>query len=158
MDYDYGELSYDHDAHGNLKDDSKETFIQDLQMDLSLERAARVQYLAFASLLTGPESLSLQDEFKDHAHDEGKHEKKLLEIIVYLGGVPDTRMAYVDVGQGNDTKFALIQTSEELALSRYKKRYKDAESLGLCEILDDLLDILGDERSHLNDIKSVRGI
>src|SRR3972149_11091402 len=121
---------------------TKKALLEELNKDLEWEYAAAIQYVQHASAMTGAQYESIQKELVIHSQEEMQHALMLSEQIDFLGGTPT-----VDVEQrqtAKDTLQMLKQdlAGEELAISRYKKRIAQAESLkeyGLRRILEDIL-------------------
>ena len=136
---------------------TKKALLEELNKDLEWEYAAAIQYVQHASAMTGAQYESIQKELVIHSQEEMQHALMLSEQIDFLGGTPT-----VDVEQrqtAKDTLQMLKQdlAGEELAISRYKKRIAQAESLkeyGLRRILED---ILIQEEEHKRDLMTVVG-
>ncbi|HHY93149.1 MAG TPA: ferritin-like domain-containing protein, partial [Firmicutes bacterium] len=63
-----------------------------LNLDLSWEYAALIQYIQHAAMLTGPEYVAVMDEELQHAQQEHDHAVQLSDQIQYLGGVPTVQV------------------------------------------------------------------
>lgn len=136
-------------------DISKDSLIEELNKDLELEYAAAIQYVQHASVMTGPEYISIIKEILIHANEELAHAATLSEQIAFLGGTPTVNVESVAVS--TNTKVMLEQDlqAEEIAINRYKERITQAESLaeyGLRRVLED---ILLQEEEHKRDLLTV---
>lgn len=136
---------------------TKEEFIQELNKDLEWEYAAAVQYVQHAAMMTGPEYDAISKELVIHSNEEMGHALKLSELICDLGGVPTIEVEKRETS--NDSKVMLEQDlkGEELAVSRYKDRIRQAEELGEYGVRRVLEDILMDEEEHRRDLLASLG-
>jgi bacterioferritin len=136
---------------------TKEQFIDNLNKDLELEYAAAIQYIQHAAVITGPEYDAIAEELLIHADEEINHAKQISDMIADLGGTPtiDVEKRYVS----DQSKQMLEQDldGEERAISRYKERIAQAESLGEYGIRRGLEDILMQEEEHRRDLLSSLG-
>ena len=136
---------------------TKKALLEELNKDLEWEYAAAIQYVQHASAMTGAQYDSIQKELVVHSQEEMQHALMLSEQIDFLGGTPT-----VDVEQRQTSKNTLQMlkqdlAGEELAITRYKERIAQAESLkeyGLRRILED---ILIQEEEHKRDLMTVVG-
>ena len=129
--------------------------LDELNKDLEWEYAAAIQYIQHASVMTGAQYESIQKELVVHSQEEMQHALMLSEQIDFLGGTPTVDVEKREVS--TDTLQMLKQdlAGEELAISRYKKRIEQAESLkeyGLRRVLED---ILIQEEEHKRDLMTV---
>lgn len=136
---------------------TKEQFIAELNKDLEWEFAAAIQYVQHAAVITGPEYDAISKELIIHSNEEMAHAVSLSTLICDLGGVP-----VVDVEErktADDGKTMLEQdlAGEELAVSRYKERIAQAESLGEYGVRRILEDILMQEEEHRRDLMNSLG-
>ncbi|MGI6286079.1 ferritin-like domain-containing protein [Neomoorella humiferrea] len=74
-----------------------EQIIKLLNLDLSWEYAAMIQYIQHASMLTGPQYVAIIDEELQHAQDEHDHAVKLSDKIQYLGGIPTVQVQEIKI-------------------------------------------------------------
>jgi len=73
---------------------SKKELLEMLNRALELEHAARIQYLAHAELVKGPNAEAIIARLREIAKDEEKHEEMFREMIAtYLEGVPSMGIA-----------------------------------------------------------------
>lgn len=136
---------------------NKEQFIDELNKDLEWEYAAAVQYVQHAAMMTGPEYDSISKELVVHSNEEMTHALKLSELITDLGGVPTIELEAREVSEDSKIMLAQDLKGEELAVSRYKERIRQAEELGEYGIRRVLEDILMDEEEHRRDLLASLG-
>jgi bacterioferritin len=136
---------------------TKNELLKKLNGDLAWEYAALIQYVQHASVVTGAEYESIIAELLLHANEEMQHAVNLSGQIDFLGGVPAVDVQRIKTS--SDSKEMLEQDLEgELdAVSRYKERVAQAESLqeyGLRRVLEDILIM---EEEHARDLMTVLG-
>lgn len=132
-----------------MKDDSQlQELINGLNEDLANEYAATIMYTYNASVVSGLYRSLLKPFFEDEINDEIGHALYLSDKIKTLGGTPTTTPK--EVKQLTNVKDMLEETrkAEENTIQRYEKRKKQAEELGLTELVVKLEDMIADETSH----------
>lgn len=122
--------------------------IEALNEDITYELAATVQYLWHHFMAEGMESPAIIELFEKTSRDEMKHIEMLAQRVIYLGGVPTSKMAPVKKG---GTLKKMIQddlAAENGAIKRYKAHIKlcAAESDPTSRLM--LEKILTDEEGH----------
>lgn len=127
--------------------------IDGLNVDLSHEYGAVVQYTYNASVVSGLYRSALKPFFEAEITDEQGHALYLSEKIKSLGGTPTTKVA--DVPQPTDVKDLLEASlqSEKDTIKRYEERIKQAKDLGLTELVVKLEDLIADETHHKEEIE-----
>lgn len=132
---------------------TKEELIEGLNLDLSHEYGASVQYTYSASVVSGLYRSALKPFFEEEITDELGHALYLSEKIKSLGGLPTTKVA--DVPQPEDVKGLLeaVLKSESDTIVRYEERVKQAEELGLTELVVKLEDMIADETGHKEEVE-----
>ena len=134
---------------------TKKELLKELNKDLEWEFAAAIQYVQHASVLTGAQYESIQKELVIHSQEEMQHAVMLSEQIDFLGGTPTIDVEKREISGDSLTMLKQDLAGEELAISRYKERIEQAESLkeyGLRRILED---ILIQEEEHKRDLMAV---
>lgn len=136
---------------------TKEDFIEELNRDLAYEFGAAVQYVQHAAMITGPEYDAISKELIIHSNEEMMHAVSLSNMICDLDGIPTTDVA--ERQSSLDSKEMLEQDlgGEELAITRYKERIAQAETLGEYGVRRLLEDILMMEEEHRRDIMASLG-
>lgn len=127
--------------------------IDGLNLDLTHEYAAMIQYIYNASVVSGISRQVLKPYFESEAEDEMEHATFLSEKIVNLGGTPEVQPATVK----RLTKVReMIQHSlnEEIAtIERYKARIVEAEQVGDVALKIRLEDMIADETKHKEELE-----
>lgn len=131
---------------------SMEKLIEGLNLDLSHEYGAAIQYTYSASVVSGLYRSALKPFFEAEITDELGHALYLSEKIKSLGGTPTTESA--EVPQPTDVKDLLeaVRQAESDTVKRYEERMKQAEELGLTELVVQLEDMIADETRHKEEV------
>lgn len=131
----------------------KEKLIEGLNEDLANEYGAAIQYTYSASVVSGLYRSALKPFFEEEITDELGHALYLSEKIKSLGGTPTTQSA--EVPQPTDVKGLLeaVLKSESDTIIRYETRKKQAEELGLTELVVQLEDMIADETHHKEEVE-----
>jgi bacterioferritin len=129
-------------------------FIAELNIDLTLERKAQIQYEQHAALLSGW-YFAFANELLTHAEEERGHANKINDLIVVLGGVPSVEVEPPETSSMCAEMLKQDLEGEQTAIDRYKQRICEARTFGITEAEPTLLDILEDEVSHKNDLCSI---
>jgi len=131
---------------------SMEKLIEGLNLDLSHEYGAAIQYTYSASVVSGLYRSALKPFFEEEITDELGHALYLSEKIKSLGGTPTTKAA--EVPQPTDVKDLLeaVRQAEADTVKRYEARKKQAEELGLTELVVQLEDMISDETRHKEEV------
>lgn len=127
--------------------------IDGLNEDLANEYGAAIQYTYSASVVSGLYRSSLKPFFESEINDELGHALYLSEKIKALGGTPTTTSA--DVPQPTEVKDLLNATleAESDTIKRYEQRKKQADELGLTELVVKLEDMIADETHHKEEVE-----
>jgi len=127
--------------------------IDGLNVDLSHEYGAAIQYTYSASVVSGLYRSALKPFFEEEVSDELGHALYLSEKIKSLGGMPTTKSA--EVPQPTDVKGLLeaVLKAESETVERYEKRKKQAEELNLTELVVQLEDMIADETQHKEEVE-----
>jgi len=127
--------------------------IDGLNVDLSHEYGAAIQYTYSASVVSGLYRSALKPFFEEEVSDELEHALYLSEKIKSLGGMPTTKSA--EVPQPTDVKGLLeaVLKAESETVERYEKRKKQAEELNLTELVVQLEDMIADETQHKEEVE-----
>ena len=126
--------------------------IEGLNEDLANEYAASIMYTNYAAVVSGLYRQTLKPFFESEISDEQGHALYLAEKISTLGGTPTVTPA--SVKQTNDVKEMLeaAYQAEKDTIDRYETRKKQAEELGLTELVVKLEDLITDETGHMEEI------
>jgi bacterioferritin len=132
--------------------------INRLNLDLSNEYAAEIQYTQHAACLSGPEYFAIIAELEKHALEEHAHSVTLSDLINYLGGVPTVKVAERLISPDNAEMLHQDLQGEYTAINRYLERIAQLEALGLYDISQRIRQIAADEQEHANDLQIALGI
>lgn len=136
---------------------TKEKLIELLNLDLSLEYSAGIQYIQHAAVMTGAQYGDIIKELKIHANEEFGHAMILADQIDYLGGVPTVDIGQIYVSEENVTMLEQDLTGEKDAIKRYKMRIDQAEELKEIALAQQLRLILAVEQEHAMDLMQALG-
>lgn len=131
----------------------KKTLISKLNNDLANEFAAIIQYITYASKVTGPYRPQLAQFFLAEVADEQLHAQYLSNKIVFLGGVPTTTPAPVLVPDTNRELLEEVLKAERRAVAAYTERAKEAEEFGDKGLQVQLEDMVRDESGHAEEVE-----
>jgi bacterioferritin len=133
---------------------SKE-FLDMLNKAISMELQVAIQYMWQHVQWSGVQAFTVKDSFKSAAIDEMKHAEMIAERLFYLGGIPTTAPAPINVGK--ELKEMLIQNEkdERGAIEFYKKIVAKANAEG--DEVDSRMfrQILQDEEDHHDTFESL---
>lgn len=132
---------------------TKEQLIEGLNIDLANEYGAAIQYTYSAAVVSGLYRSALKPFFESEIADELNHALYLAEKIKSLGGSPTTEAA--EVPRPTDVKGLLeaVLKAETDTIERYEERKKQAEALGMTELVVQLEDMIADETRHKEEIE-----
>ncbi|NTV54992.1 MAG: ferritin-like domain-containing protein [Candidatus Moranbacteria bacterium] len=136
---------------------TKEAFIAELNHDLAYEFGAAVQYVQHAATVTGAEYDAISKELIIHSNEEMMHAVSLSNMICDLGGVPGVDVEERQTSSISKEMLEQDLAGEELAISRYKERIAQAETLGEYGVRRLLEDILMMEEEHRRDLANTLG-
>lgn len=135
-----------------------EQIISGLNLDLSWEYAAMIQYIQHASMLTGPEYTAIIDELLEHAQEEHEHAVILSDLIQYLGGIPTVEVANRLTSLNNAEMLRQDLQAEYDAIRRYLQRIEQLEALHLYDSAQKIRNIVVVEQEHAIDLEKALGI
>ncbi|MBI5788021.1 MAG: ferritin-like domain-containing protein [Candidatus Schekmanbacteria bacterium] len=136
---------------------SKENLLDLLNLDLSQEYRAIVQYTQHSGVMSGAAYNSIQKELIIHAGEELQHALLIADQIDYLGGVPTIEVKPAQISADNDTMLRQDLEGENDAIKRYIARIKQAEQLDLFHLAQKLREILAVEQEHAMDLENALG-
>lgn len=138
-------------------DINKEKLIELLNIDLTKEYAAAIQYIQHAAVMTGAQFGDIIKELKVHANEEIGHAMVLADQIDFLGGVPTVDVSKIETDKDNVTMLKQDLAGEEDAIDRYKVRIEQSEQLKEFALAQQLRSILAVEQEHAMDLKQALG-
>ena len=136
---------------------TKEELIKLLNLDLSKEYTAIVQYTQHTGVITGAAYGDIKKELAVHATEELQHALTLADQIDYLGGVPTVDVVPAKVSQDNSEMLEQDLEGENDAIARYIQRIEQAEALKLLALSQKLREILIMEQEHAMDLEQALG-
>ena len=135
-----------------------ERLVEFLNIDLTLEYSAAIQYINHSAVMTGAMYGDIIKELKIHATQEIDHAMILAGQIDYLGGSPSVDVGKIQVSDDNDQMLRQDLDGEEDAIRRYKMRVEQAEVLKEFALAQQIRNILAMEQEHAMDLKQALGI
>ncbi|HHY94266.1 MAG TPA: ferritin-like domain-containing protein [Firmicutes bacterium] len=136
----------------------RDQILSGLNLDLTWEYAAMIQYIQHASMLTGPEYVAVIDEELEHARDEHEHAVILTDLIQYLGGVPTVEVAQRQTSLDNVQMLRQDLQAEYEAIARYLQRIQQLEALNLYDSAQKIRNIVLVEQNHAIELEKALGI
>jgi bacterioferritin len=136
---------------------TKEKIVELLNMDLSLEYSAAIQYIQHAAVMTGAQFGDIIKELKIHANEEVAHAIILADQIDFLGGTPTVDVEKIKISEDNIKMLEQDLEGEEDAIRRYKVRIEQAEELKEFALAQQLRNILAVEQEHAMDLYQALG-
>jgi len=136
---------------------ASEKLLDLLNQAIARELQVTVQYMWQHVMVVGPHAESIGGVFKSSAIEEMKHAEAIAERLDYLGGVPTTKPAPIEVGGTVEEMLALDVKAEEEAIAMYKGIIALAESEGDPTTKLLFMEILSDEEDHHNSFTTLLG-
>jgi bacterioferritin len=136
---------------------NKKKLIELLNLDLTLEYSAAIQYIQHAAVMTGAQFGDIIKELRIHASEEIAHAITLADQIDFLGGVPTIEVGEIKTSDNNIEMLKQDLEGEEDAIRRYKVRVEQAEELKEFALAQQLRNILAMEQEHAMDLYQALG-
>lgn len=136
---------------------SKKKLVELLNRDLGLEYTVVIQFTQHQGVLKGAMYRSIQKELVIHAQEELQHATILAAQIDYLGGVPTVDVPPAKISADNVTMLQQDLDGENDAIARYTAGIRQAESLHLYHLAQQLRNILAVEQEHAMDLEQALG-
>ncbi len=134
-----------------------EHLVELLNIDLTLEYSAGIQYIQHAAVMTGAMYGDIIKELKIHANEEFGHAMILADQISFLGGIPTAQVGEIKTSCDNVEMLEQDLTGELDAIRRYKLRIDQAECLKEYALAGQLRTILATEQEHAMDLMQALG-
>jgi bacterioferritin len=115
---------------------------------IAREIQVSVQYMWQHVQAMGVKGIAVQDKFKQTAIAEMKHAEKIAERLWYLGGIPTTKPAPIEVGKSLKEFLELDTKAEVEAIDMYKGIIEMAQKEGDVTTAFIFKEILEDEEEH----------
>jgi bacterioferritin len=126
-----------------------------LNEDLAYELSAVIQYLTYASKVSGPYRPELSKWMLAEVPEETAHAQFLSTKIVSMGGEPTTTPKPVAKARSNKDMLEAILEAEIEAVKRYTKRAAQAEKLGEKGLQVQLEDMVRVETEHRDETRRI---
>jgi bacterioferritin len=135
-----------------------ERIVSNLNVNLSWEYAAMIQYIQHAAMLNGAEYFAVIKELEEHSKDEHEHALIVSDLIQYLGGIPTLHVE--KRLESLDNREMLLQDLqyEYDTIGRYLQTIHDLESIGLYDSSQKIRDIRVQEQHHAIELEKALGI
>lgn len=137
----------------------RKELIEMLNHALELEHAARIQYLAHAELIKGPDAEKIIERLREIASDEEKHETIFRELIAtYLGGLPSMALDKTTVATERKEILKVNLKAEKDAVDFYKEIYrkvvdnKEAFPYAFEKLEHQIRHVIMDEQEHMTEL------
>lgn len=145
--------------------DIKKEIVELLNSALTLEHAARIQYLAHAELIKGLNAEPIIERLKEIASDEEKHEGKFRNLIGnYLGAEPTMGIAQTHRATETGKILEVNLKNEKEAIDLYKQIYKkifdnkEAFPYEFETLEHEIRHVIVDEQEHVTELSVLLGI
>jgi bacterioferritin len=115
---------------------------------IAREIQVSVQYIWQHVQVMGVKAVAVQDKFKNTAIAEMKHAEKIAERLWYLGGIPTTKPAPIEVGKSLKEFLELDTKAEVEAITMYRQIIELATKEGDITTAFIFKEILEDEEEH----------
>jgi bacterioferritin len=135
-----------------------EDLINDLNEDLAREYQAIIAYTVYSNVLKGAQWMSIASELKKHAAEELQHALIIANQIDYLGGMPTNTPKPVKLSEKPEDMIRFDLDNETETIKNYRRRVKQAESLGHYALAEQLRTIISQEQEHQHDLATALGI
>jgi bacterioferritin len=132
--------------------------MQGLQEDLSREYQAIIAYTVYSNVLKGAQWMSIAGELKKHAHEELQHALIIADQIDYLGEIPNATPKEVKLSEKAEDMLRFDLNNETETIKAYRKRVRQAESLGHYALAEQIRKIISQEQEHQHDLATALGI
>ncbi len=144
---------------------SKEKLITMINKAITMEHAARIQYLTHVECVSGLGSASIIARLKEIASDEKEHEDIFREMLGgYLGGIPSMEIATTHPADGINNILETNLKDEKEAVDFYSeimkelKETRDELKYEYYQLEHNLRHVIMDEQEHISEIKLLLGL
>jgi bacterioferritin len=141
-----------------VKQITREEFIDALNEDLSREYQAIIAYVNYSQVLKGAQYMNIADELAVHAKEELKHALTIANPVDYLGGMPSVTPKPVKTSEKAEDMLKFDLENEKTTIANYRRRVRQADSLDEYAIAESLRKILLQEQDHLIALATALGI
>jgi len=134
---------------------ASEKLVELLNEAIARELQVSIQYIWHHVMATGMRSPEIKDRLKEIAIQEMAHAEEIAERLDYLGGVPTTKPAPIEVGGSLREMLQDDMKAEEEAIALYRKIIKQAmeeEDFTTKRLFER---ILADEEGHHDEFQTL---
>ena len=135
-----------------------QSLINDLNEDLAREYQAIIAYTVYSNVLKGAQWMNIAGELKLHAAQELQHALIIADQIDYLGGMPTAVPKSVKLSEKPEEMIRFDLDNETETIRNYRRRVRQAESLGHFALAEQLRTIIVQEQEHQHDLATALGI
>lgn len=139
-------------------EESVQSLIKDLNEDLAREYQAIIAYTVYSNVLKGAQWMNIASELKLHAAQELQHALIIADQIDYLGGMPTAVPKPVKISEKPEDMIRFDLENETETIRNYRRRVRQAESLGHFALAEQLRKIISQEQEHQHDLATALGI
>ena len=140
------------------KKDALKELIDGLQEDLSREYQAIMAYVVYSNALKGAEWMNIAGELRKHAGEELQHALIVADQLDYLGVMPNATPKLVKLSEKAEEMLRADLDNETQTIKQYRKRVRQAESLGHYALAEQIRTIITQEQEHQHDLATALGI
>lgn len=132
--------------------------IELLNEDLAREYQAIISYVVYSQVLKGAPYMTIAAELEKHAAEELAHALIIAKQIDYFGGEPTATPKPVRTSDKAEEMLRFDLENENVTVSNYRQRVRQAEALGEYALAEDLREIILQEQEHQIDLATALGI
>jgi bacterioferritin len=137
---------------------SRENLIAGLNDDLAREYQAIIAYVNYSQVMKGAAYMTIAKELEKHAGEELSHALQIAKQIDYLGGEPTVQPKAVKTSKKAEEMLRFDLDNELETIAHYRRRIREAESLGEFAMCEVLREIVKQEQEHAIDLATALGI
>jgi len=140
------------------KKEALKELIDGLQEDLSREYQAIIAYTVYSNALKGAEWMNIAGELRKHAGEELQHALIVADQLDYLGVMPNATPKPVKLSEKAEEMLRADLENETQTIKQYRKRVRQAETLGHYALAEQIRRIISQEQEHQHDLATALGI
>ena len=137
---------------------TRERLVELLNEDLAREYQAIIAYVVYSQVLKGAPYMAIAAELEKHAAQELAHALIIAKQIDYFGGEPTATPKPVRTSDKAEEMLRFDLENENVTVSNYRQRVRQAEALGEYALAEDLREIILQEQEHQIDLATALGI
>lgn len=137
---------------------SREKLVELLNEDLAREYQAIIAYVIYSQTMKGAAYTDIAGELEIHAGEELSHALQIAKQIDYLNGTPTNAPKPVKMSDQAEDMLRFDLENERETIQNYRRRIRQAESIGEYALGEVLRKIIAQEQEHLTDLADALGI